>query len=72
MGTDATPIARFLERESLRIVDLAKAADVTWVTAQKWVKGETFPTTEHLGRIVPWLRKKGITATLDDFVEVAA
>ena len=78
--TDDAPIGAPPESAAQKIdaararaaLDLAKAADVTWVTAQKWVKGETFPTTEHLGRIVPWLRKKGITATLDDFVEVAA
>lgn len=69
---EGRPIARFLERESLRTVDLAKAADVTWMTAHKWVNGETFPTTKHLGRIVAWLRKNGIEPTLDDFVEVAA
>jgi hypothetical protein len=61
-----------LKRHKLRVVDLAKAADVTWPTAKSWVVGNTTPSIDHVGRVVASLRdKRGITAGLEDFLTEA-
>jgi len=72
MSQQHTPIARLWDRHRLRVVDLAKAAGVAWPTAQSWLRGTTVPDLGDLKRIVTWLAAKGITPTLEDFVEVAA
>ena len=61
------PARHFSDCHGLRIVDLARLSDRSWVTAQSWHKGKTSPELADALNIVRALRAKGIDAQLNDF-----